>query len=191
MTIKSNRFHFSAPIVASALFILLSACNKQAEPQAALPAAVGTKAHDTAVTAKVKTALLSDDYVNGLDIKVETNKGEVMLSGFVDNQSQINQGVAIARDVKGVTGIDNKLAVTNGTSSIGNKLDDSVVTAKVKSALLKNPAMKSVDIAVETNKGNVQLSGFVDNENQQKRAVAITNAVEGVAGVSDEMSIKK
>ena len=74
---------------------------------------------------------------------------------------------------------------------MGNKLDDGIVTAKVKSALLSDPGVKSVDIAVVTRKGEVQLSGFVDNQAQIDRAIDVTRAVEGVQVVANEMSIKK
>ena len=69
------------------------------------------------VTTRVKSALLADADIKGFDIKVETRKGEVMLSGFVDNQGQIDRAVALAITMEGVKGIDNKLSQRLGATS--------------------------------------------------------------------------
>ena len=75
--------------------------------------------------------------------------------------------------------------------TVGTVIDDSVVTTRVKSALLANPEVKSFDIAVVTRKGEVQLSGFVDNQSQIDRAVEVARGNEGVVSVINQMSIKK
>ena len=64
---------------------------------------------DTAITAKVKAALMRDSRVNSTDISVETNKGEVVLSGFVDSQPQIEHAMQVARNVEGVSKVTNKM----------------------------------------------------------------------------------
>ncbi len=66
------------------------------------------------------------------------------------------------------------------STTVGTKIDDSVVTTRVKSALLTDPNIKSLDIAVVTRKGEVQLSGFVDNQAQIDRAIEITRGVTAV-----------
>jgi hyperosmotically inducible protein len=77
------------------------------------------------------------------------------------------------------------------TTTVGTEVDDSVITTKVKAALLADPDIKSFDIAVETHKGEVQLSGFVDTQEQIDHAVEIAEEVEGVTKVGNAMSIKK
>ncbi len=69
-------------------------------------------------------------------------------------------------------------------------IDDSVITAKVKAALLADDTVKGTAISVETNKGEVQLSGFVSNQQQRDRALEIARSVEGVQKVSNKMSVK-
>lgn len=66
---------------------------------------------DSTITTKVKTALLADPDVSGLDVKVETFKGVVQLSGFVDSAKQASKAVEIARSVDGVKKVENKLTV--------------------------------------------------------------------------------
>ena len=175
--------------------LLVTGCNRQeAVPpntSAAQPTTVGMEIDDTVVTTKVKSALLGDQDIKGFDIKVETRKGIVLLSGFVDNQARADRAISVARAVEGVKGVENNMTIKDGKVTVGNKVDDSIVTTRVKSALLSDPGVKSVDIAVVTRKGEVQLSGFVDNQAQIDRAIDVTRAVEGVQGVVNEMSIKK
>lgn len=179
----------------AAMVFLVSGCNRQdpVPPSAgATPkTSVGNEIDDTVVTTKVKSALLSDQNVKGLGIKVETRKGTVQLSGFADNQEQVDRAVAVAKAVEGVNGVENALKLKEGKSTVGNKVDDSLVTAKVKSVLISDPGVKSFDIAVATSKGEVQLSGFVDNQMQIDHAVSLARGVEGVQGVDNKMSIKK
>ena len=152
---------------------------------------VGTEIDDTVVTTRVKSALLGDQEFKGFDIKVETRKGIVLLSGFVDNQARSDRAITVTKSIEGVKGIDNSMTLKEGKVSVGNKVDDGIVTATVKSALLGDPSIKSLDIAVVTSKGEVQLSGFVDNQTQVDRAIEVTQTVDGVHGVVNKMSIKK
>ena len=152
---------------------------------------VGTQIDDSVVTAKVKSALLADPDVKSNDLKVETRNGEVMLSGFVNSLTQMDRALLVARGVQGVTDVANKMTLKEGVATVGNAVDDTIITAKIKSALLADPNIKSLDIAVVTRKGEAQLSGFVDNQTQIDHASELTRAVEGVKLVTNEMSIKK
>ncbi len=197
MNIRTHPAAFATVLVAGAVF-LVSGCNRQepvaatSTPAAAVPATtVGTELDDTVVTTRVKAALLEKPDIKGTDIKVETRKGVVQLSGFVESQAQIDLATSATRAVEGVKGVESAMNIKDGGSTVGNKLDDGVITAKVKSALLSDPGIKSFDIAAVTSKGVVQLSGFVDNRAQIDRAIEAARAVEGVSGVVSEMSIKK
>ena len=74
--------------------------------------------------------------------------------------------------------------------AIGEKLDDATLTAKVKAALLQAPDVKGTDVNVETEKGVVQLSGFVSSQTEIDRAMALARAVSGVKEVHNKMSLK-
>jgi len=152
---------------------------------------VGTEIDDSVVTARVKSALLADHDAKSFEIKVETRKGEVQLSGFVDTQARIDNAIALTRRVEGVKGVENGMTLKDGKTTVGNAVDDGIVTAKVKAALLADADVKSFDIAVVTRKGQVQLSGFVDNQAQVNRAVDIARGIEGVQSIGNELSIKK
>lgn len=179
--------------LAGLLVIFAAGCNKPVDTNGTAPATttVGMEIDDSVLTASVKSALLADPDVKSVDFKVETRKGEVLLSGFVDSQAQIDRANAVAKGISGVKNVLNNATIKESTITVGNTVDDGVVTSRVKAALLGDESTKSRDIAIVTRKGEVQLSGFVDNQQQIDRAIEITRGIEGVSGVSNEMSIKK
>lgn len=171
--------------VVSALTIVVVGCDK------APVTTVGTEIDDSVITSSVKSTLLAAPNINSFDFKVETHKGEVMLSGFVDNQTQLDTATSLIRAVPGVQGIRNNVGLKGTATSVGNKVDDGIVTAKVKAALLGDAHVKSLAIAVVTRHGEVQLSGFVDNPGQIDRALQVARSIDGANRVSNEMSVKK
>lgn len=176
-----------------ALSSLITGCGSRQDsvsvPQATTT--VGTEIDDTVVTAKVKSALLADPDIKSFDLKVETRKGLVQLSGYVENQTQIERAILTTREVEGVKDIENSITLKSGDATAGNTVDDGIITAKVKSALLADPNVNSLDIAVVTRKGEIQLSGFVNSQTQMDDAVAIAQKVAGVTSVGNQMSVKK
>lgn len=187
--------------LSTGMLVLTAGCNRSENtpPNAASPSTtsaapattMGVEVDDSVVTTKVKSALLADPDIKGLDIKVETRKGKVQLSGFVDSQAQIDRATAVTRGVEGVTSVDSSMTLKDGKLTAGNQIDDGVITANVKSALLAERNVNSFDIGVVTRKGEVQLSGYVNNQAQIDRAIEVTRSVSGVTGIVNEMSIKK
>lgn len=72
----------------------------------------------------------------------------------------------------------------------GEYIDDSVITTKVKTALVNDPVTKATEINVETFKGVVQLSGFVSTQAAINRAVELARGVSGVKSVRNDMRLK-
>ena len=178
------------PPAAALAALALAGCNRPETP-ADKKVTAGTELDDSVITTKVKTALMTDNVGKGGDTSVETRKGEVLLSGFVDSQAQADREVQLARGIEGVQSVQNKLMVKDGKSTAGNVLDDSVVTVKVKSALMADDQTRGTQFAVTTHKGVVQLSGFVDSADEQARATTVARNVEGVQSVVNDTSIKK
>jgi osmotically-inducible protein OsmY len=81
-------------------------------------------------------------------------------------------------------------AATRTQEGTGQYVDDTVITTKVKAAILGEPALKVSEINVETFKGVVQLSGFVNSRDDMKSAVKLASAVNGVKSVKDDMQLK-
>lgn len=176
---------------------LLGACSKAPEPAAVLvPQAnntttLGSQVDDAVVTSSVKKALLADPTINSFDLQVETRDGTVQLSGFVDDQAQIAKALAITHAVAGVKMVENGVTLKGSSSTVGTKIDDATVTGRVKTALLADAAIRSFDISVVTFKGEVQLTGFVNNQTQIALAAQIAGATEGASSVKNELMVKQ
>jgi len=81
-------------------------------------------------------------------------------------------------------------ASTSKQEGTGEYVDDSVITTKVKAAIFNEPTLKSAEINVETFKGAVQLSGFVNSQADINKAVEVTRSVKGVTSVKNNMRLK-
>lgn len=75
--------------------------------------------------------------------------------------------------------------------STGQVVDDSMVTAKLKAKLIDDPVTKAYQINVDTFKGTVQLSGFVDSTEARSRATELAKATDGVKDVKNSLQIRK
>ena len=85
------------------------------------------------------------------------------------------------------------LAACAGTAkqeSTGEYIDDTVLTSRVKSALLNDPGVSGLSINVETFKGTVQLAGFVKTVTERNRAVQLARDVKGVRQVKNDILIR-
>lgn len=81
-------------------------------------------------------------------------------------------------------------ASTAKQEGTGEYMDDTMITTKVKTAILNEPTLKVAEINVETFKGVVQLSGFVSSQAAATKAVEVTREVGGVKSVKNDMRIK-
>ena len=81
-------------------------------------------------------------------------------------------------------------ASTSTHQATGEYIDDSVITAKVKAAVLNEPSLKSTEVNVETYKGEVQLSGYVSDETDIAKATEIANSVKGVKSIKNDIQLK-
>ncbi len=81
-------------------------------------------------------------------------------------------------------------ASTRTHEGTGQYVDDSVITTKVKTAILAEPGLKVSEINVETFKGIVQLSGFVSTRGDVESAIRLARNVEGVKSVKNDMQLK-
>lgn len=76
-------------------------------------------------------------------------------------------------------------------ASTGEFIDDTLITGKVKAALVADPELKATEIKVDTYKGTVQLSGFVASPDHIPKAVELARGIEGVKGVKNDMAVKR
>jgi hyperosmotically inducible protein len=150
---------------------------------------VGEVIDDNTINASVKAALIGNKTTKAHDINVETYKGVVQLSGFVDTPAEKDEAARVAAGVDGVKTVQNSIAI-GGKTSMGTKLDDTVMTGRVKAALMDAKDVKSSQINVETKSGIVQLSGFVDSEVMKDKAGTVAAGVNGVKDVQNALIVK-
>jgi osmotically-inducible protein OsmY len=81
-------------------------------------------------------------------------------------------------------------ASTATSESTGQYFDDTVITTKVKTAIFNDASLKTNDISVETFKGRVQLSGFVDTNANIAQAATVAKGVGGVTSVKNDLRLK-
>jgi hyperosmotically inducible protein len=166
---------------------LASACSATRTQQSA-----GEVIDDSVLTSKVKVALIDDPVTKAGQINVETYRGVVQLGGFVDNSQQKAQATKVARSVTGVKEVRNDLRVSTGPDTTsGQKYDDGMLTAAVKGKLTEDSDTKAHQINVGTEKGVVQLTGFVDSTAMKTKAGEIARSVEGVKSVRNDLEIRQ
>jgi len=183
----SIRFLIAALGLTVSILVLAPGC-----ASTATSASTGEFIDDSVVTTKVKTAIVRDEATPGAAIKVETFKGTVQLSGFVDTEAQKTRASVVAAQIDGVKTIINNIVISSTLtkSSTGEFIDDSVITTKVKAALLHEDAGLGASVKVDTLKGVVQLSGFVDGDAQKTQAGVVAAKVAGVRNVLNNIVVK-
>jgi hyperosmotically inducible protein len=166
---------------------------------------------DTALTAKVKAALIAETDVEAARINVDSRDGAVKLAGTQAAQAAVERAVSLARSIDGVKSVDNQLtvdastpsasqpggvtaAVTRGASdaaaTAGDAIANGALTAKVKAALLADPDVKALQIDVDSRDGVVTLNGSLDQAASVERAQALARGVEGVKSVESRLTVK-
>jgi hyperosmotically inducible protein len=151
----------------------------------------GEQVDDSTITAKVKTELARDSATSAHRIDVETFRGNVQLNGFVPSAEMKAEATRVARNVKGVQKVDNNLRVGEGDRTAGAVVDDTVITAKVKTALAADSTVAAHEVNVETRNGVVQLAGFVDNSTQKSQAAEVARRIAGVKQVDNQLEVKQ
>ncbi|EJZ2267448.1 molecular chaperone OsmY [Escherichia albertii] len=152
---------------------------------------IGNFMDDSAITAKVKAALVDHDNIKSTDISVKTDQKVVTLSGFVESQTQAEEAVKAAKSVAGVVSVSDKLHVRDSKeSSVKGYAGDTAITSEIKAKLLADDTVPSRHVNVETTDGVVLLSGTVDSQAQSDRAESIAKAVDGVKSVKNDLKTK-
>jgi hyperosmotically inducible periplasmic protein len=171
------------PVAAAGLMLCLAGSAFAAEKSAS------EMLDDAGIAATIKAGLLDDKDTHAGKINVESYKGVVQLSGFVQTQAEKDEAAKVAKRVDGVREVHNSIAI-QPPSSFGKKLDDSLTTGRVKAALMDSSEVKSMQINVETTNGVTQLAGFVTSESMKERAEKVASKVDGVQRVDNVLIVK-
>ena len=173
-------------VLLAASVLLTTACSSTRTQESP-----GEVIDDSLLTAKVKAALIDDPVTKAGQINVETYRGVVQLGGFVDNAAAKNQATVVARGVTGVKEVRNDLEISSPQATARQAIDDGTLTASVKTKLIDDSTTKAHQINVETQKGVVQLTGFVNSNEAKARAGELARSVDGVVEVRNDLEIRQ
>jgi hyperosmotically inducible protein len=184
MTIRTRTFRFIT--VAAVALLSIAACTSTRTQKSA-----GEQIDDTVITGKIKADLIGDPVTKAHELDVEVFKGRVQLNGFVRDKDMQQRAVAIARQVSGVVAVDNNLKLKGAaTVSTGEKVDDGMLTGRIKTALAEDERTKAAQINVETRNTVVLLAGFVNNAAARTAAGELARGVAGVSRVDNQIAVK-
>lgn len=121
-------------------------------------------------------------------LKISKTLLAVMLTSAVATGSAFAENATTDKAQSGLESAGQK--VDSSMNKVGDFMDDSSITAKVKAALVDHESIKSTDISVKTDQKMVTLSGFVESQAQAEEAVKVAKGVEGVTSVSDKLHVR-
>jgi hyperosmotically inducible protein len=161
--------------------LLLFAANLHADKT------TGEVIDDSALQAEVKAKLMGDDFFGGTAINIETHKGIVQLGGWVDEAAEGTKAAATASKVDGVVKVDNQLHEKRGETSMGQSVDDRVITTRTKTAIGDLDLGTGFSVNVDTYNGVVLLTGFVSSADTKSAcgdlAAKVANVKDVVNGI--------
>jgi len=152
---------------------------------------------DEWIATEVRGALFLHKNVSLVDTKVSAKNGVVTLTGSAENEAEKSLAAKYAADVKGVKSIENNIQVVADSDkkpatserSIGEKVDDATITARIKYALSLNRATSALRTEVKTEDGVVTVRGEAKNPAEKDLVTKLAMTVDGVRDVRNEMIV--
>ena len=176
-----KRTHFAAAgALAGAALIALAGCASSMVPK-------DTRQADAGITSVVEETLQANEKVKARQVEVQTREGTVYLTGVVDTEEARREAGRVAWRTEGVRGVENQLTV--GERTVGDWVDDVMISSKVKSQLIANSGIESGDIDVSSSQGVVTLIGRVGTSAIRADAERIARDTKGVTDVTNELVV--
>ena len=146
---------------------------------------------DAWMTMKVKGVLAFHKNVSATDTEVNTQNGVVTLTGKADSEAQKQLTTEYAKDVDGVMEVHNNTMVTKSAHrTLGEKVDDSSITAQIKTTLLFHKSTHTLTTKVATKDGVVTLHGEAKNAAERDLVTKLAEDINGVTHVHNRMTVK-
>ena len=143
---------------------------------------------DSTITTRINNTMIKDDVVKARHIDVDTVDGHVTLTGVVKTHNESQRAVQLATRQAGVKSVRNNLQI--GEKSWGEAFNDKWLGSRIKSKLIAEPEIRSLNIDVDVHKGIVTLTGIVGDPYQKKRAIELARATDGTRKVVDNLNVK-
>ena len=149
-------------------------------------------ATDDWITMKVKSTLAFHKNVSVLGTDVHTSAGIVTLTGTAHSDGERALTGEYAKDVEGVLEVRNDMTVHEGArphETMSDKIDDSSITAQIKTTLLFHKSVRAMATKVITKDGNVSLHGEAKTEAEKEKVTRLAEDIKGVKHVSNHMTV--
>lgn len=152
---------------------------------------VGEAVDDTAIWTEIKSNYLQKNFDNIFNaVNVEVKQGRVLLTGQVVNPDHRIQAVRLAWQPQGVKEVINELQI-NDQSSLKNATNDIWINGQVKTKLLLERNVRSINYSVDTINGVVYLLGIAQNDWERRQAALVASRVKGVKKVVSHVQVKQ
>lgn len=148
---------------------------------------IGSMVDDSVISTTVKSKMIADEFVKARHIDVDVLNGVVFLVGVVESSSQMRMAADIARSVDGVVRVQNQLLV--GKTSAGQVLNDTILTSKIRTELLKDPDIRSTNIDVDTINNVITLTGIVGSQNEKNKVLGIVDRLADNRRIINNLSV--
>lgn len=147
---------------------------------------------DSIITTAVKAKIALNKILNPFDIKVQTSKGVVTLSGNVNSKTAYAEAITVTQSVEDVKAIEAKNLTVNDSKT---PLTDLEITAKIRGKLLQNKLFNKTQIgklnfSIETRNRIVYLNGKVESKAIKDNLLKIIHSVNGMKDIKDLLKVQ-
>ena len=192
---RNALFRLMPKVAVIALLVLTSSAT------ISMPAMGGLerRIEDASLSTQVKLRLLHDKSMDNTNIDVDVTKGVVYLKGQVNTAAQKSHATALTKEVEGVGGVVNQLAVTNARSrsqdsrldKVSQNLNDDSIAARIRLRLLNSGLTQGNNIHVNVLNHEAMLTGTVSSESQRAQVTSVTQKTSGVKKVINNMKVSR
>jgi osmotically-inducible protein OsmY len=150
---------------------------------------IGEGIDDATASNQVKMRLLAADRAAFAEVDVEVANGNLLLSGATPTAEHRQAAETIARSVTTLHNVYNEIFIGPRSGFVRNAQDE-LITAQIRARLTASPAVRAININIETFQGNVYLMGTARSDQELRRAAEIASVVGGVQRVVSFMQVR-
>lgn len=150
---------------------------------------IGEGIDDAAASQQVKMRLMAADRAAFQEVDVEVANRNLLLSGTAPTAEHRQAAETIARSARTIEHVYNEIVVGE-PSTLVRSAQDELITAQIRARLTASPAVRAININIETFHGNVYLMGTARSQHELERAAEIASVVGGVRRVVSFMQVR-
>lgn len=149
---------------------------------------LGNQLDDATIASTIDLRLVAEKDLPSRWISAQVVQGQVLLTGYLPTQEQIDRAIFICQHVHGVRSVRSDIRL--GKPPTRELVDDSIITINVKRKLFNDKEVSGFTVHVETLNGKVYLQGVVANDSQRLRAATLASEVKGVTSVVNTLHVQ-